>query len=73
MTIGNSSKLDEILVARYQCLFSEKLGEYKGPKARILIDTAEPPRFCKARSVPYVLRQQVEDQMKLLKREGFLN
>ncbi|XP_062514005.1 uncharacterized protein K02A2.6-like [Corticium candelabrum] len=71
MTIGNLSKLDEIL-SRYQSLFSEELGEYKGPKARILIDSAEPPRFCKVMSVLYALRQQVADQLKLLESEGIL-
>ena len=71
MTIGNVSKLDEIL-ARYQPLFSEELGEYKGHKARIVIDQAELPRLCKSRSVRYDLTQQVEDQLKLLESEGIL-
>ena len=53
------------VVARHQALFQKELGEYKGPAATIVIDPNETQRFCKARSVPYALRQRVDDQLKL--------
>ena len=47
------------VVTRHQVLFQKEVGEYKGPAATIVIDPNKTQRFCKARSVPYALRQRV--------------
>ena len=60
------------VVTRHQALFQKELGEYKGPAATIVIDPNEAQRFCKARSVPYALRQRVDNQLKKLEAEGIL-
>ena len=70
LRVRDTPRAAEVL-ARQQALFQKELGEYKGPAATIGIDPNETQRFCKARSVPYALRQRVDDQLKL-EAEGIL-
>ena len=67
----SSTKLEGML-EKHRAVFGDDLGEYKGPPTRIVVDPKEPPHFCKARSIPYAVRDQVDDQLKQLEAEGII-
>ncbi|XP_043226746.1 uncharacterized protein K02A2.6-like [Amphibalanus amphitrite] len=63
---GESRKRATLLTGlkeKYRRLFEPGLGELKGVKVRLDIDRTVPPRFCKARSLPYVFKEKVEAQL----------
>ena len=62
----------ETLLQKYSKVFDPSLGTLKGFKAKISIDPSATPRFCKARSVPYALREKVEAELQRLVEEGTL-
>ena len=51
------------LKEKHRRLFEPGLGELKGVKVRLDIDRTVSPRFCKARSLPYVFKEKVEAQL----------
>lgn len=53
-------------------MFDPGLGTLKGFQAKISIDPEAKPRFCKARTVPYALREKVELELQRLVDEGTL-
>ena len=53
-------------------MFQEGLGELRDFRAKILVDPDAQPRFCKARQVPYALREKVEQELSRLTEEGIL-
>ena len=53
-------------------VFDDKLGELKGMEAKIDVDPWAQPRFCKARSVPFALKDKVEAELERLEREGII-
>ena len=67
----HSSSLQSLL-ARYSSVFEEGLGMLKGFKAKIYVDPDAPPRFHRARSVPYALREKVDKELQRLQDEGTL-
>ena len=50
----------------YKDVFREELGTLKGFQAYIELVPNARPRFCKARTVPYALRDKVEETLKAL-------
>ena len=62
----------ERILACHKEVFSEGLGTLKGFKAKLHIDVGAKPRFCKARTVPYSMRGQVEKELDRLVSEGIL-
>ena len=50
----------------------EGLGELKGHKPKIFVDPDAQPRYCKARSVPYALREKVDRELDRLQSEGII-
>ena len=60
------------LLDKYDSVFQEGLGTLKDFKARIYVDPEAKPRYCKARSVPYAMRQMIEDALARLVEEGTL-
>ena len=63
-------KLHKIL-ERHTQVFNEELGLVKHT-AKIHVDPTAKPRFCKARSVPYALRAQVEQELDRLEKLGII-
>ena len=60
------------LLSRYDELFQECLGTFKDYEAKIEVDPGATPRFCKARTVPYAMREKVEEELNRLVSEGTL-
>ena len=60
------------LLAKYQNVFKEGLGTFQAYDAKIEVNSDASPRFCKARTVPYSVRQKVEEELDRLVAEGTL-
>ena len=60
------------MLERHQVVFQEGIRTLKGHKVKIVIDPQALPRFCKARPVPYVLRDKVDAELDHLVSEGTL-
>ena len=60
------------MLNRLPDVFKEELGTLQGFTAKILVDSDAQPRFCKARSVPYALKDKVEEELTRLTKEGIL-
>ena len=67
-----SSGLNAVL-DRHVNLFKEELGLVKGVKATLSVDKTATPRFFRARSVPFALRDRVESELDKLVKEGILH
>ena len=57
----------------YNEVFKDELGTLKGTKAKIHVDANAKPKFCKARSVPYALKDKIEHELDRLINEGILS
>ena len=62
----------QTLLQQHSSVFEEGLGTLNGFKAKIHVQPDTQPRFHRARSVPYALREKVEDELKRLQEEGTL-
>ncbi len=62
----------ERILDRHRPVFQEGLGTLIGYKAKIYVDPAAKPRFCRARPVPYALREKVEEELNRLVKEGIV-
>ena len=60
------------LLQPFESIFKEELGTYKGNKAKIHIDPIVPPKFCKARPLPYTMRELVEKESQCLETLGII-
>lgn len=67
-TSGLNAVLD-----RHVDLFRDELGLVKGVKATLSVDKTATPRFFRARSVPFALRDRVEAELDKLVKEGMLH
>ena len=61
------------LRAEFPKLFSEDLGRYRDKLFSIDVDPTVPSKFCKARTVPYTLRDKVDKELCRLQREGIIS
>ncbi len=51
-------------------VFEEGLGTLQGYKAKVHVDPNAQPKFCRARSVLYALREKVEKELARLRQSG---
>ena len=58
------------LLSCYPLVFQKGLGTLKGFKAKIYVDSDAVPRFHPASSVPFALRERVDQELKRLQEEG---
>jgi hypothetical protein len=70
-SVQYNGDLQDVL-SKYDQVFQKGLGTFKGLEARLEIDPDATPRFCKARTVPYAMRQGVEEELDRLVKEGTL-
>ena len=63
------------LLTNYASLFKEGLGLFKGVVAKLLLDpnAEKQPKFFKARSVPFVLKERIEMELEHLQAEGIIS
>lgn len=67
-----SSKESEFLFQKYNFLFSNKLGTFNKYKLSLNLKEGAKPKFCKARPVPFALRDKISDELDRLVRVGIL-
>ncbi len=60
--VSKAETLSDVL-NRHKNVFDKGLGTIKGFKADIKLQNGAKPVFCKARTVPYALRQKVEEEL----------
>lgn len=60
------------LMQQFPDLFSNGLGCLKEKSFPIEVDTTVAPKFCKARTVPYALREKVDRELIRLEKEGII-
>lgn len=66
------SSLENVL-AKYADVFAERLGTFKGVKAKIYVDPEAKPKYIKARWVPYALKKNVQFELERLESEGIIS
>ena len=69
--VRQSQSYEEVLEKNPE-VFEEGLGTLKGHKAKLHVDPNVQPHFCKARTVPYALRELVDKELDRLVEEGIL-
>ena len=62
----------EQIFERHEDIFKEDLGLVKSAPAKIHINSTAQPKFCKARTVPYALKERVELELEKLERMGII-
>ena len=67
----SSPGLSELL-NKYDEIFKEGLGTFRDYEAKLEVSPEATPRFCKARTLPYSMRQKVEEELTRLEEEGTL-
>ena len=60
------------ILCKYPEVFRKGLGTFQGPEVSLVVDAEAPPRFCKARPLPYAMREAVSEELKRLVEEGTL-
>ncbi|XP_064469988.1 uncharacterized protein K02A2.6-like [Ornithodoros turicata] len=61
------------LTEKYKPLFTEELGKIKGEQACLKLKEGSTPRFLKARSLPFSLRNAVENEINKLEKMGVIS
>ena len=65
-------KLSQLLHS-FSDVFRDELGTLKDEKVSIHFDPSVPPKFCKARSLPYAMREKVEKELQHLQDQGIIS
>ena len=60
------------VLPQHDIVFKPELGRIKGVGAKLHINAVAQPHFYKPRSVPYALRQKVEQELDRLKEAGVI-
>ena len=60
------------LLQKYNQIFTAESGKVKGMKASLTLKENAQPKFCKARPVPYALKERVEKELDRLESEGII-
>ncbi|XP_061728164.1 uncharacterized protein K02A2.6-like [Cydia pomonella] len=67
-----TSQVPEELQLKYPKVFSDQLGCYTGPPAKLILKNEAQPKFLKCRPIPYALREEVKTELKRLEAIGVL-
>ena len=60
------------LLQPFEAVFKEELGTFTGDKVTIHLDPSVVPKFCKARPLPYSMKEMVEKELQRLKNLGVI-
>ena len=71
MRVTLDETLDEIL-AQHKEVFQEGLGTLQGYSAKIHVDPSARSKFYKSRTIPYVYKLQVEEELDHLVKQGII-
>ena len=71
-TLVAPDKLDQVLNKHSQ-VFQEGLGTLKNVKVKLEVDPMVTPKFHKARSIPFALKEKVEQALQKLERQGIIS
>ena len=71
-TMRNTSGVDEVL-DKHSAVFGADLSCMKGQKVKLHVDDSVPPKFHKPRTVPFMLREKVENELQRLHAEGIIS
>ena len=66
-----STELDR-LIEKFPNLFKEGLGTVKNYQVKLSVDPKARPKFCKPRSVPYALKEAIENDLDRLEQLGVI-
>ena len=58
------------ILQEFSAMFDPSLGTYSGPPVHLDVDETASPKFCKARPVPFALRDKVDVEIDRLVKEG---
>ncbi|XP_063545731.1 uncharacterized protein K02A2.6-like [Cydia strobilella] len=67
-----TSQVPEELQLKYPKVFSDQLGCYTGPPAKLILKSEAQPKFLKCRPIPYALKEEVKTELKRLEAIGVL-
>ena len=59
-------------MSKYDEIFQEGLGTFRDYEAKLEVNPEATPRFCKDQTLPYTMRQKVEEELIWLVEEGTL-
>ena len=72
LSVGDRNQRVESLLGKYKGLFENSLGTMKDVEANIDLKGEANPKFCKARPIPYALRDRVDKELDRLVGLGIL-
>ena len=72
-SVANTSLTSTQLVNEFPSLFAAGLGCLKGKTFTLNVNDKVPPKFCKARTVPYTLKDKVSNELDRLVEEGIIS
>jgi len=74
MNYSQSTELSQKdqLLSRYDCVFNKKLGEINSFEATLHLKDNAVPKFCKARTVPYALKEAIDKELNRLEQDGII-
>ena len=67
-----NSSLQEILAKHEEAVFQKGLGTLKGFEVKLVVDRNATPKSCKAITVPYSMKEEVEEELQRLTEEDIL-
>ncbi|XP_071506319.1 uncharacterized protein [Diadema antillarum] len=71
MNAAATTDVNDIL-QRHDAVFREELGKFTSLQATLHVNKDAAPRFCKARVVPYAMRDLVEKELEKLQHDGVI-
>jgi len=60
------------LLQQYSTMFNAETGKFQGAEAKIAVDPAVPPKFCRVRTIPHALKPKVEMELKRLQQTNVI-
>ena len=70
---NESDNFSSTLAKQFPVVFTEGLGCYKDYKVSVDVDPQVPPKFCKARSVPYAMKPKLDQALDSLLEDGIIS